>query len=96
MYLNPNIQKLLQNYRSAFLQLGMEKYRDFREQQESTVLTDDDLMRLKHETLAPIRVMDELMPDEVVPINSQEMKLQIAQIYNDSGDLDSREVQGSF
>ena len=33
--------------------------------------------------------MDELMPDEVVPINSQEMKLQIAQIYHDSGDLES-------
>ena len=90
VYLNPNIQKLLQNYRSAFLQLGMEKYRDFhREKQEGTVLTDDDLERLKHETLAPIRVMDELMPDEVVPINSQEMKLQIAQIYHDSGDLES-------
>ena len=89
VYLNPNIQKLLQNYRSAFLQLGMEKYRDFhREKQEGTVLTDDDLERLKHETLAPIRVMDELMPDEVVPINSQEMKLQIAQIYHDAGDLE--------
>lgn len=89
VYLNPNIQKLLQNYRSAFLQLGMERFRRLRDQQKVDSVTDEDLERLKNEVLAPLNVMADLMPEQVIPISSQEMQLQMGQIYYDSGDIET-------
>jgi hypothetical protein len=97
VYLNPNILKLLQNYRSAFMQLGMEKYQKLRNKRKDSFTTDDDLERFKYEALEPLNLMAELMPEDVVPINSEEMKLQMGQIYHDSGDVErGKEILKQF
>ena len=97
VYLNPNILKLLQNYRSAFMQLGMNKYQKLRNKRKDSFTTDDDLERFKHEALEPLNLMADLMPEEVIPINSEEMKLQMGQIYHDSGDVErGKEILQQF
>ena len=88
VYLNPNIQKLLQNYRSAFLQLGMERFRKLSESQKLSLFPSKSLDSLKYETLKPLNIMSELMPEDILPISSKEMTLQMGQIYHDAGDIE--------
>jgi len=81
VYLNTNIQKLLQNYRSAFLQLSMNKYN-----QLNSVTNDKKGNELKKEIIKTLDFMSNTMPEDVVQIGSPEMKLQIAQLYHGVGD----------
>jgi len=61
VYINPSVKKLLQNYRSAYMQLG------FRYVQEGEM---DKLAKL-------LASMQENIPEEVIPIPSRMAKLQI-------------------
>ena len=92
VYLNPNIQKLLQNYRSAFLQLSMYKY------DQINSLTDfSEKEELKNNVIEILDYMSLIMPENVVKIGSPEMKLQIAQLYHGVGDsLDQDKARGIF
>tara|TARA_B100000029_G_C17609750_1_gene969086 strand:- start:12563 stop:15319 length:2757 start_codon:yes stop_codon:yes gene_type:complete len=88
VYLNPNIRKLLQNYRSAFLQLSMDRFRKLNAKQQLNVNPIIDLDSLNIEALKPLNIMSELMPEDILPITSKEMTLQMGQIYHDAGDIE--------
>lgn len=88
VYYNPNVIKLLQNYRSAFLQLGVNGYQQFRRESKGAAVTDDDLERMRQDALEPLELMMEVMPDSVIPIISEELYLRIGQLYHDLGEVD--------
>jgi len=69
VYINPNIKKLLQNYRSAFLQLG---YRYMFEGNKSKLA-------------GLLASMEEVMPESVIAINSKMAQLQIGAMEKEAG-----------
>ena len=69
VYINPSVKKLLQNYRSAYMQLG------FRYVQEGE---KDKLIKL-------LASMEENIPEEVIPITSRMAKLQIGSMEKEAG-----------
>jgi len=75
VYYPPNVQRLLQNYRKGFLQLVYEYG-----------LTGDEN---REKALSILHKMDELVPDETIPITFVDLYLQIAQMYLQLDDEES-------
>lgn len=76
VYYNNNILGLLQNYRSAFLRLT-NYYR-------TQGLTQSN----KEKALAVLQKMDEVMPEEVIPLRDFRLSLNFGQMYSDFGSRD--------
>ena len=73
VFFNNNILGLLQNYRSAFLRLT-NYYR-------TQGLTQNN----KEKALKVLRRMDEVMPEEVIPLRDFRLSLNFGQMYSDFG-----------
>jgi len=69
VYVDPQLGRLVQNYRTGFVRLSISHYLDKNFQQAESVL-------LK---------MEEIMPSSVIPIPSKQLQYQIAQVYNGVG-----------
>jgi tetratricopeptide (TPR) repeat protein len=72
IYYDDNIQKLVQNYRSAFIQQALEL---------------DGLQR-KPEALAVLNRMDKQMPEAVVPSYSAQLSMQLGLLFHRLGNPD--------
>ena len=72
IYYNENIQRLIQNYRSSFLQLGLQD------------LYSSDT-KGKDKTLKLLAMMDNYFPPEVIPTTDAELDIQIGRIYKQAG-----------
>lgn len=81
VYLNPNIVKLLQNYRSAFLELGNHEMRKYQRSKRQSQITDDELERNRRTALDPLDLMTDVMPENVIPIPSEEMYFRLGYLY---------------
>mgnify|MGYP003322488703 CR=1 FL=1 len=72
VYVDPQLGRLVQNYRTGFVRLSISHYLDKNFQKaESTLLK-----------------MEEIMPSSVIPIPSKQLQYQIAQVYNGVGNQD--------
>ena len=69
VYVDPQLGRLVQNYRTGFVRLSISHYLDKNLQQAESAL-------LK---------MEEIMPSSVIPIPSKQLQYQIAQVYNGVG-----------
>ena len=69
VYINPNVQKLLQNYRSAFMQLGFKYMMTGNREKLATLLAS----------------MDEVMPESVIPVRNKMAQLQIGTMEREAG-----------
>ena len=69
VHVDPQLGRLIQNYRTGFVRLSISHYLEKNYQQAENAL-------LK---------MEEIMPSSVVPIPSKELQYQIAQVYNGIG-----------
>ncbi len=94
----PNVIKLLQNYRSGFLQLVYEYYRTGTD--VPGLETDSGIPReqwaerfneltAREKALHTLHRMDEVIPPEVIPVTSRDVVLQVARIYHELGDAES-------
>ncbi|MCF7823356.1 MAG: DUF2723 domain-containing protein [Candidatus Marinimicrobia bacterium] len=72
VYYPPNVQRLIQNYRKGFLQLVYQYG-----------LTGEES---REKALEVLHKMDELVPDETIPISYMDLYLQIAQMYHELQD----------
>ena len=72
VYFNENIQRLIQNYRSSFLQLGL----------QNLYSSDADG---KVKTLDILDKMDDYFPQDVIPTTDAELDIQIGRIYMQAG-----------
>lgn len=97
VYLFPNVIKLLQNYRSGFIQLVYEYYRQMppdaplipsgipKEQWKERF----DELALHEKALFMLQTMEQIIPEETVPLNNRDVLLQISRFYFAFGDLES-------
>ena len=73
IYFNENIQRLIQNYRSSFLQLALDNL--YSEKPNGDI-----------KTLDLLKMMDTYFPPEVIPTTDPELDIQIGRIYKQAGD----------
>ena len=73
IYFNSNIQRLIQNYRSSFLQLGLHK-----------LYSGESDGKLNTRSL--LGQMDTYFPPEVIPVSEPDLDIQIGRIYSQAGD----------
>ena len=69
VYLNPNIQRLIQNVRASFLQLTLE------------ALAADDGERASR----VLDAMDTNIPEKVIPVRNKQLYRQITYLHNETG-----------
>jgi tetratricopeptide (TPR) repeat protein len=72
VFFNENIQRLIQNYRSSFLQLGLEKLYSGNEDDKET-------------TLELLDKMEAYFPTAVIPTTDADLDIQIGRIYKQAG-----------
>ena len=75
VYFNNNIIRLVQNYRSGFLQLSLDKL-------YSSNRDDKKVVEL-------LNKMDSYFPSDVIPIDDHQLNIQIGRIYSAAGDSES-------
>ena len=73
IYFSSNIQRLIQNYRSGFLQLALED------------LYSSDKGG-KSRSLNLLHKMDDYFPPHIIPVSEPELDIQIGRIYNQAGE----------
>ena len=88
IYYNDQVIRLLQNYRSAYMQLAVTYYMDY--QQEKRKKTPDEFL-LADLSEKSVSVLDQMrfnIPESTIPITSEDLHYQVARLY---GDLDRKE-----
>ena len=80
VYFNENIQRLIQNYRSSFLQLGLENLYSGEEDGKS-------------KTLDILSKMDSYFPQDVIPTTDPELDIQIGRIYKEAGNPEQLKIR---
>ena len=73
IYFSSNIQRLIQNYRSGFLQLALEDL--YSSDKEG-----------KARSLSLLHKMDDYFPPHIIPVSEPELDIQIGRIYNQAGE----------
>ena len=72
VYFNENIQRLIQNYRSSFLQLGLQDLYSIEKNG-------------KQKTVNILNKMDQYFPYEIIPTTDADLDIQIGRIYHQAG-----------
>ena len=73
IYFNDNIHRLIQNYRSSFLQLGIE-----------TIYSER--INKNNETLNLLNLMEKYFPSQILPMRNTELEIQVGRMYKEAGD----------
>lgn len=88
VYYDPNVTKLLQNYRSALLQLADNEFRSYRRQLRAASATGDQIESARLKALELLELGSTLMPIAVIPVGSEEMTFRMGQLYHDLNEVD--------
>ena len=88
IYYNKQTKRLLQNYRSAYMQLAVTYYMEYqRKDKKGKNSSDNNLNELKNKIIQVLNKMEQNIPAHVIPIQSEDLHYQVARIY---GDLDDK------
>ena len=88
IYYNDQIIRLLQNYRSAYMQLAVTYYMDYQKEKRKKNPDDYILADLSSKSVAVLDQMRFTIPEETIPITSEDLHYQVARLY---GDLNRKE-----
>lgn len=88
VYYNPNIVKLLQNYRSAYMQLAASKYYDFMDKRRAGQVGADAIETMQGDVLAVLDRMEEKVPVTTIPMTSKELYLHYGRLLGVIGQND--------
>ena len=88
IYYNDQIIRLLQNYRSAYMQLAVTYYMDYQNEKRKKDPDDILLSNLSSKSVAVLDQMRFNIPEESIPITSEDLHYQVARLY---GDLDRKD-----
>ncbi|HIA94105.1 MAG TPA: hypothetical protein EYO16_02395 [Candidatus Marinimicrobia bacterium] len=90
VFLNKQTKRLLQNYRSAYMQLTVSYYMDYqREDRKKKNKDEEKLADLRTKVIDTLNKMNQNIPDETIPIQSEDLHYQVARIYGDLGEKES-------
>ncbi len=93
IYYNDQIIRLLQNYRSAYMQLAVTYYMDYQKEKRKKNPDDYILADLSSKSVAVLDQMRFNIPEETIPITSEDLHYQVARLY---GDLNRKESMESI
>ena len=88
VYFNPQIIRLLQNYRSAYMQLAVTYYLDHQKELRKSNKNTEKISQLKKKTLDVLNRMRINIPERTIPITTEELHYQVARMYGDLGQKD--------
>jgi len=91
IYYNDQIIRLLQNYRSAYMQLAVTYYMDYQKEQRKKVPDTNLLADLSSKSVEVLDQMRFNIPEETIPITSADLHYQVARLYGDLNRKDSME-----
>ena len=89
IYYNKQTKRLLQNYRSAYMQLAVTYYMEYQRKERNK--KDDfelEIKELKNKITQVLDRMEKNIPSHTIPIQSEDLHYQVARIY---GDLEEKE-----
>ena len=89
IYFNKQTKRLLQNYRSAYVQLAFTYYVDYQNQLKKKNTSEKRLAELKDKIIRTLHKMAEKIPENTIPIISEDLHYQVARIYGDLGEVES-------
>ena len=89
IYFNKQTKRLLQNYRSAYVQLAFTYYVDYQNQLKKKNTSEKRLAELKDKIIRTLHKMGEKIPENTIPIISEDLHYQVARIYGDLGEVES-------
>ena len=89
IYFNKQTKRLLQNYRSAYVQLAFTYYVDYQNQLKKKNTSEKRLAELKDKIIRTLHKMGEKIPENTIPIISEDLHYQVARIYGDLGEAES-------
>ena len=85
VYFNNQIIRLLQNYRSAYMQLAVTYYLDYQKETRKKEPDEFVLTDLREKTLVVLDQMRINIPESTIPMTAEDLYYQVARLY---GDLD--------
>ena len=91
IYYNDQIIRLLQNYRSAYMQLAVTYYMDYQKEKRKKNPDDYILADLSSKSVAVLDQMRFNIPEGTIPITSADLHYQVARLYGDLNRKDSME-----
>ena len=87
VFFNNQTKRLLQNYRSAYMQLAVTYYMDYqREIRKRKNKDEEKLADLRTSIITTLNKMNQNIPSETIPIQSEELHHQVAMMYGDLGE----------
>ncbi len=90
IYFNKQTKRLLQNYRSAYVQLAFTYYMDYQRLSKKGENTPEEkLNKLREKIILTLNKMEEKIPGNTIPIQSEDLHYQVARIYGDLGEKQS-------
>ena len=94
IFYNKQTMRLLQNYRSAYMQLAVTYYMEYqRKDNKNKIAHELRLKELKNKIIQVLDRMEQNIPAHVIPIQSEDLHYQVARIY---GDLNEKEAMRSI
>ena len=94
IFYNKQTMRLLQNYRSAYMQLAVTYYMEYqRKDSRDREIHEARLKELKNKIIQVLDRMGKNIPAHVIPIQSEDLHYQVARIY---GDLNEKEAMRSI
>ncbi len=88
VYYNSQIIRLLQNYRSAYMQLAVQYYFDWQDLKRNN---PENKTAIDEKRRAVITVLDEMernIPVETIPMDAKELYLQVGRLYGELGETE--------
>ena len=83
-FFNKQTKRLLQNYRSAYMQLAVTYYMDYQRENRRKKNKDKALLAdLKGKIIQTLDKMNRNIPDHTIPIQSEDLHYQVARMYGD-------------
>ncbi|MFC1581276.1 DUF2723 domain-containing protein [Candidatus Neomarinimicrobiota bacterium] len=86
VHYSPQIVRLLQNYRTAYLQLVVHYYFQYDNLQKNPGTSESEIEQTRQDVLTILGQMDKNLPPDVIPVASKDLSYQFAFIYGKIGD----------
>ena len=82
VFYNKQTMRLLQNYRSAYMQLAVTYYMEYqRKDRKDKGVHEPRLTELKNKIIQVLDRMEKNIPAHIIPIQSEDLHYQVARIY---------------
>ena len=86
VYYNPQIIRLLQNYRSAYMQLAVHYFFDYQKLNRKEDADPGEVEMLRLRVKETLDQMEKNLPERTIAIESKDLYFQIGQIYSEIGE----------